>query len=316
VTIAVLGGTGLVGRYVVETLANAGMGQIVATHRERRPYQAAHTRWLQCDLRRPEDAKLALAGADVAIVCAGRVSTSAVLVRDPVSSIVDTLRVVTNVLEAAAKARVDRVVMISSCTAYPMLSRAAVEDDLMVEDPPGQWFGVGWMHRYAEQQLRWYVERLGMIRAGVALRPTLIYGRYDDFSPESGHFVPSLVAKVVDRTKPLEIWGDGQQSRNLVHGSDVGKAVLSVLPAKLQGAMAFNVASPTETTINEVVQHLLEIDGYVDAEIHRDFGRATGSKSLAVSGAALRETTGWEPTMDLRSGLADTVAWYRQCRRC
>lgn len=309
---AVLGGTGLVGRHLVEALGKAAMGPIVATYRARPPYPSPDTEWLQCDLRQPEAAVAVLKDVETAIVCAGQVSTSAVLRRDPVSSIMDTLRVVSNVLEAAAKRQLNRLVMISSCTLYPLLPRHIVEDDMMVGDPPSQWFGVGWMHRYAELQLRWHVEHLHTIQAGIVLRPTLIYGRYDDFSPASGHFVPSLISKIVNRERPIEIWGDGEQSRNLIHASDVAGAALSAVNARLPRHSVFNIVSPVDATVNQVVAHLLEIDGFDDAEIVHDLAKPGGADSRAVSGAAMAAATGWEAKMGLHDGLADAVAWYRE----
>lgn len=313
-TIAVLGATGLVGRYIVETLAGAGSEPIIGTFRQRPPYDAPRTQWMSGDLRQQGAASAALEKADCAILCAGQLATSSVLKNDPVTPIVDTLRIITNVLEAASEMRLPRLIMVSSCTVYPPLQRAAVEADAMDGEPPAQWFGVGWMHRYAELQLRWYVERLGRIGSAVVLRPTLIYGRHDDFSPRTGHFVPSLIAKVVDRVRPIDIWGDGEQSRNLLHGADLANAVLAVVRADLGRYSAFNVASPDDATVNAVVRHLVDLDGFADAEITHDLARGGGQGALRVSGAAFSEATGWHAEIGLRQGLADTIAWYRQVR--
>lgn len=192
---------------------------------------------------------------------------------------------------------------------------AASQSDLMVANPPDQWFGVGWMHRCVEQQLRWYVEQLGRIGRAVALRPTLVYGRYGDFFGVTGHFVPTLVAKVVERERPIEVWGDGEQTRNLLHGSDLARALLAARAATLPACAAFNVASPRDVSVNEVLRELLDLDGFADADIRHDLSRATGPASLQASGAAFREATGWETSMSLRDGLADAIAWYRTTRK-
>jgi GDP-L-fucose synthase len=312
--VAVLGATGLVGRYVVEALVRADCGAIVGTFRSRPPYAAARTEWVSCDLREPGAAAAALGNADCAVLCAGQVSTSAVLRADPVNSVLDTLRIVTNALETASRVRLRRLVMIGSCTAYPALPRPAVEEDALQGDPPPQWFGVGWMHRYAEQQVRWHVEHLRRIGSAVVLRPTLIYGRHDDFSPDTGHFVPSLIAKVVDRARPIEIWGDGEQSRNLLHAGDLADAVLAVLDGGRAAFEAFNVVSPDDVTVNAIVRHLLDIDGFAGAEVRHDLARRGGPAGLSVSGEAFRELTGWRPRIGLRQGLSDTLEWYRRTR--
>ena len=180
--------------------------------------------------------------------------------------------------------------------------------------PPDQWFGVGAMHRYVEQQLRWYVERLGLIGSAAILRPTLVYGPYDDFVPETGHFVPAMVRRVVERVKPIEIWGDGTQTRNLLYAGDLATAVLAVLEKRAALMEVFNVASPRDTTVRQVVNELIELDGFEDAVVTHLLDRGGGPSALQVSAAALRQVTGWQPKYDLHKGLASTLLWYRRVK--
>lgn len=313
-SICVAGATGLVGRHVVEALTGSGRGPIVATFHNRAPYQAPQTRWLKGDLVDQSGALAALGDVDTAILCAGRLSTSAVLREDPVASILESLRIGTNLLQAASKLRLQRVILISSCTVYPALTRPAIEADMVAGDPPEQWFGVGWMHRYLEQQLRWHVERLGTIGSGVSLRPTLVYGPYDDFSLESAHFVPALIRKVVERARPIEIWGDGRQTRNLLHAADLAGAILSVLDPGAGRYEVFNVSADKEVSVNETVGHLIDIDGFSDASITHVAGKGGGPASLSVSASALIEAKSWQPRIRIRDGLAETLAWYRRNR--
>jgi GDP-L-fucose synthase len=313
-TIGVAGATGLVGRHVVEAIAKAGQGPVIATFRAREPYDAPDTTWVKCDLREQQGALKALESVETAVLCAGQLSTSAVLRRDPMNSVLETLRIGINLLEAAARLRLKRVVLISSCTGYPELQRPAVEPDMTKGDPPTQWFGVGWMHRYLEKQLHWYVDHLKLIGSGIVLRPTLIYGPYDDFSPETGHFVPALVRKVVERAPVIDIWGDGKTTRNLLHAADLASAILASL--RLGGApfQTFNVASPHDASANEVVRNLVEIDGFSDAVIEHDLSRSGGPSALSVSSAAFAAASGWQVKAAVRDGLADTLAWYRRIR--
>src|SRR6516165_5274445 len=91
--IVVLGGTGLIGRHVVEALAAAGARDLIATYRARQPFEGSGAHWRKANLLNPVDAHAALAGAEAVIVCAGKVSSSAELRRDPVSSVLATLRI-------------------------------------------------------------------------------------------------------------------------------------------------------------------------------------------------------------------------------
>lgn len=309
--IAVLGATGLVGRHLVEALIARGATDIVAIYRARPPYVSKGLEWRRADLMRPEEARAALEGARVVLHCAGKLSTTAELRRDPIGSVMDTLRIGVNVLEAAAAGKVDRLVMLSSCTGYPEGSGLKEEPGMFAGDPPAAWFGVGWMHRYLEKQLEWYCRHLGRIGTATALRPTLIYGPHDDFKPESAHFVPSFIHRVVAREKPIEVWGDGTQTRNLIHAADVASAVVATL-GQDKGYAAYNVATPRSVSVNDVLKTLLDVDGFADAEIMHLLDKGGGASALEVSGAAFGARFGWTPSMSLRAGLADTVDWYRK----
>jgi GDP-L-fucose synthase len=311
VRIAVLGATGLVGRHLVAALRASGRRDVIATYRARQPYEMDGVEWRQADLMQPEQARAALRGARVVLHCAGKLSTSAELRRDPVSSVTDTLRIGVNVLEAAAAENVDRLVMLSSCTGYPEGGGIKEEAGMFAGDPPPAWFGVGWMHRALEKQLEWYSRHLGRIGIATALRPTLIYGPHDDFKPQSAHFVPSFVHRVVARERPIEVWGDGTQTRNLIHAADVASAIIASLGQE-KGYAAYNVATPRSVSVNEVLAALIEVDGFKDAEVVHLRDKTGGASALEVSGAAFSARFGWMPAMSLRSGLEDTLDWYRR----
>ena len=311
-TVAVLGGTGLIGRHVIAALRQAGM-PVVATANRRPAFEAPGVDWRQADLTLPDAAREAVRGSRSVVVCAGRLSTATELKRDPVGSVTMTLRIGINALEAAAAEGAERVVLMSSTTGYPAGAGPKREAAMFTGDPPGDWFGVGWSHRFLEKQLEWYC-RLQRIGAGIALRPTLVYGPHDDFDPVSAHFVPSFIRRVVEREKPIEIWGDGSQTRNLIHAADVASAIVATLRDTTSGFSAYNVAATASSSVKEVLTALVELDRFDDAEIVYRPERATGAAALDVSAAAFSARYGWQPAMSLRQGLAGTLAWYRSAR--
>jgi GDP-L-fucose synthase len=221
-----------------------------------------------------------------------------------------TLRIGVNALEAAAAEGVERVVLVSSTTGYPPGEESKLESGMYVGDPPEDWYGVGWVHRFLEKQLDWYC-RLQRITVGVAVRPTLVYGPYDDFNPASAHFVPSFIRRVVGRERPIEIWGDGTQRRNLIHAADVASAIIAALRGD-PGFAAYNVAAPQSYSVKDVVATLVELDHFSDAEIVYRPERAAGALALNVSAEEFRKRYGWKPSVSLRRGLAGTLDWYRR----
>jgi nucleoside-diphosphate-sugar epimerase len=313
VTVAVLGGTGLIGRHVIVALRQAERA-VVATSNRRPSFELQGVEWRQTNLTVPDAAREAVCGCRSVVICAGRLSTAAELKRDPVGSVTTTLRIGINALEAAAAEGVERVVLVSSTTGYPAGVGPKREEMMFAGDPPGDWFGVGWVHRFLEKQLDWYC-RLKRIGAGIALRPTLVYGPHDDFDPASAHFVPSFVRRVVEREKPIEIWGDGSQSRNLIHAADVASAIVAALQGTVPGFGAYNVSVPRSSSVKEVLTTLVELDCFDDAEIVYRPEHASGASALDVSAEAFSGRYGWRPALSLRDGLAGTLAWYRAVHR-
>jgi GDP-L-fucose synthase len=283
---------------------------VVATANRRAPFESAGVEWRRVDLTLPESARAALRGVSSAVICAGRPSTAAELKRNPIDSVMTTLRIGVNALEAAAAEGVERVVLVSSTTGYPPGEEPKHESAMYAGDPPADWYGVGWVHRFLEKQLDWYC-RLQRIAVGVAVRPTLVYGPHDDFDAASAHFVPSFIRRVVERERPIEIWGDGNQRRNLIHAADVAAAIIAALHGE-PGFAAYNVAAPQSCSVKDVVATLVELDRFSDAEIVYRPDRAAGAKALNVSAEEFRKRYGWNPAISLREGLADTLEWYRR----
>lgn len=139
----------------------------------------------------------------------------------------------------------------------------------------------------------------------VALRFANVYGRY------AAH-KPSVIAKFfgrIERGEALTIYGDGRQTRDFVHASDVARAVIGALETPGAGPM-FQVGTGRETSVLELITLLGEVTGIeprlewlpeLPGEIRRN----------AVSIAAARAAFGYEPQMELRAGLEDTYRWLR-----
>jgi GDP-L-fucose synthase len=122
-----------------------------------------------------------------------------------------------------------------------------------------------------------------------------------------------MITQVVARQRPIEVWGDGSQTRNLIHASDVASAVVAAVSAPA-GYAAYNIAAPRSARVNEVLQTLLQVDGFGDAEVIHRRDRPGGASALHISAAAFAERFGWQPALSLRDGLAATVQWYRRNR--
>ena len=311
--ILLLGASGLIGSHVLERLAGATAVEVVATSRARPLHlQARNIEWRTADLRDPVACASLMQGVDRVLLAAGIVATAPVLASDPIAPIRDNLQITENVLEAAWRARVRSVVWLSSTTGYPECATPLDEEQMFEGEPPPAWRLLGGATRWLETLARGLAERSDTHTAFVALRPSLVYGERDDFSFERGHFVPALIRRVIERQDPLEVWGTGDERRDLVHAADVATAMLHAM--RLVGCHAFNVAGGASPSVNELLAKLIEIEGHHGARIVHLPGRPRSVGERRFANARLRVALGCGPRIDLETGLIRTCDWFRAHR--
>lgn len=306
-----LGASGLVGSHALARLAGRGRINVRAvSHSRDLAVSAANIEAVRADLRNPEETAPLMEGVDFVFLFAGVVATAPVLARDPIGPIRDQMAVTTSVCEAAFRAGVSKVVFLSSTTGYPGRGSELAEDEMFDGEPPPNWTYLGWATRFLEVQARYLAERSGGKTSFVALRPTMIYGAHDNFSFDEGHFLPALLRRVVERRDPIEVWGSGEEERDLVHARDVVDA--SLLALDVEGFDAFNVAAGEPRSINGILARLLELEGWDDARVEHVTDRPRSVQKRSFSLARARERLGFEARVTLEEGLEETLRWYRE----
>jgi GDP-L-fucose synthase len=93
--------------------------------------------------------------------------------------------------------------------------------------PHSSYFGYGWMRRYLEK-LGEFISSKSQMKIAI-VRPTAIYGRWDNFSPLSSHVIPALIRRAVEKENPYVVWGTGNEIRDFLHVSDLARACLLML---------------------------------------------------------------------------------------
>lgn len=140
------------------------------------------------------------------------------------------------------------------------------------------------------------------------VRPFNTYGPRQNNGGYAG-VIPRVVTAAL-RGEKVVIYGDGQQTRDFSFVRDVANAaVLAYQDTSTRGRVV-NVASGHETSVTALVGELLELVG-TDVEVVHGPPRAGEVRRHLGGARLLTELTGWEPSLSMRDGLADTVAWYR-----
>jgi UDP-glucose 4-epimerase len=148
-------------------------------------------------------------------------------------------------------------------------------------------------------------------------RPFNAYGpgeKPDHDEPGIAHAVPDLIAKVLSGQRPLQIFGTGEQTRTLTHVDDIADGIVTATGSPAAENEDFNISASEEHTVAEIAALIWQACG----ENPADFALAhlptfqVDVQRRWPSVEKARELLGWTAQVDLRLGLADTVAWLRE----
>jgi GDP-L-fucose synthase len=307
----VTGGAGFVGTHLVKALLAQG-AQVRITVHERAPILSdPRIEIVPADLTRQDDCIAAMKGVDLVFHAAGSVGAAGVAASNAMASITGNLILTSQVLQAAWTASVERVLVFGSSTGYPVSDHPIREEEFWSGPTHPTYFGYGWMRRYVERMAEFVASRS---KVKVALvRPTAVYGRYDDFRPTTSHVIPALVCKAVDRMEPFEVWGTGDEVRDFLHIEDLARGCLLMMEKHAE-CDPVNIGYGEGVTIRRVVEIILAAAGHV-AEVRFDKSKPTTIPVRLVDTSKAKRLLGFEPTIPLEAGLSDLVQWYAATRR-
>lgn len=309
----ITGGAGLIGSHVADLLAAAGAEEVVVLDnlsRGRPENLAAASRsgrltLVEGDIRDRKTLSRELSGMDLVFhLAAIRLTQCAEEPRLALEVMADGTF---NVLEAAVAARVGRVVAASSASIYGMAERFPTDE---THHPYGNRTLYGAAKVFNEGLLTSFRDMYGLDY--VALRPFNVYGPRMDVH---GAYTEVLIRWMerIDRGESPVIFGDGAQSMDFVFVEDVARAFVLAAGADAAG-MVMNVASGTETSLNELALTLL---GVMGSDLPVEYGpeRALTAVPRRLADTRLaRERLGFEARVGLTEGLERLVAWWRRER--
>ena len=307
--VLVTGGAGFVGTHFVEALLAQGARVRVPIHERAMLVKDPRIELVNADLTRLEDCRRVCAGMEMVVHAAGAVAAAAVTSSNPMAAISTNLVLTVQVLQAAWEAGVERFLVFSSSTGYPATTHPVREDEMWSGPTHASYFGYGWMRRYLERISEFAASKS---RLGIALiRPTAVYGRHDDFDPVTSHVLPALIRRAVAKEDPFEVWGTGEEVRDFLHVTDLVRGCLLALE-KHATCDPINIGYGKTITIREVVRIILRAAGHEKANVVFNSSKPTAIPVRMVDTSKARRLLGFEPSVSLEQGLADTVAWYRK----
>jgi GDP-L-fucose synthase len=299
-SVLVTGGTGLIGRQIVEILCDAGARvKVVSLDRIITDDRAEH---LYGDLTDFTLCRDVTCDMDFVFHVAGIKGSIEVTKAQPASFFVPLLMFNTNVLEACRLNKVQKVVYTSSIGAYA--SAEVFRESGNPDGPPMDMFP-GWAKRMAELQIKAYKMQYGLENFAV-VRPCNVYGPGDNFDPDNAMVIPTLMHRIHKKEDPVVVWGDGLAIRDFAYSRDVAEGVILALHYGT-GSHFVNLGSGRGYSIRELVEAL---NSFLDFNYVFDTSKPSGFPRRVMDISLARERIHYNPTTTLLDGLKETWQWY------
>jgi GDP-L-fucose synthase len=301
-TIYVAGHTGMVGSAMVRALRARGYRHVLTrTSRE-----------LDLTRQREVEEFLAAARPDAVVLAAARVGGILANATYRAEFIRTNLQIQTNVIEAAWRAGVRRLLFFSSSCVYPRrCSQPMSEVDLWSGplEPTNEPYAVAKLAGMS--MCRAYNDQYGTRYLSVV--PTNLYGPNDNYDPEHAHVMAALIrnfhAARVNGAASVTLWGTGTPRRELMYVDDAADAALAVME-QYTGSEPVNIGTGEDHTIREIAERVRRVVGF-DGTIEFDTSKPDGAPRKALDTRRMGEL-GWKPRVGLDEGIALAYEAYLQ----
>jgi GDP-L-fucose synthase len=300
----VAGHRGMVGSAIVRRLEREGC-EIVTPDRSR------------LDLRNQRQVETWITEEKLDVIFLAAAKVGGILANDtyPADFLYDNLMIQTNVIGAAFRARVEKLIFLGSSCVYPKFAPQPItEESLLSSDlePTNQWYavakiaGIKLCQAYRKQYDADFISAM----------PSNLYGPGDNFDLNSSHVIPALIRKAHEAkltgAGELHIWGTGSPRREFLHVDDCADAV--VFLAKFYSAESqINVGSGRDISILELAKLICCTVGF-SGKIICDLTKPDGTPKKLMNSGKLYEM-GWQPQATLVDGIRSTYQWFLDNRQ-
>jgi GDP-L-fucose synthase len=297
--IFVTGHRGMVGSAIVRRLAGEGLEALTASRAE-------------VDLRDQAavDAFLAREKPDVVVIASAKVGGIHANNTQPAEFIYDNLMIASNLIEAAQRTDVAKLLFLGSSCIYPRLAPQPINEDALLTgalEPTNEWYaiakiaGIKLCQAYRKQHGRDFI----------SCQPTNLYGPNDNFDLNTSHVLPALLRKAHEakaaNATTMTVWGTGTPRREFLHVDDLADACVYLL-RHYSGDVPLNVGWGEDIAISEVARLVADTVGF-EGELAFDTSKPDGTPRKLLDTSRIN-ALGWRPQIGLNEGLEHYYGWF------
>jgi GDP-L-fucose synthase len=228
----------------------------------------------------------------------------------PADFIRDNLQIQTNVVDAAWRNGVKKLLFLGSSCIYPKFAPQPMPESSLLTgplEPTNEWYAIA---KIAGLKMCQAYRRQHGFNAICAM-PTNLYGPGDNFDLSSSHVLPALIRKFHDakmqRQSRVVVWGTGTPRREFLHVDDLADACVFLM-RNYDGIDPVNVGWGQDISIRELAQMIGAIVDF-GGQLEFDTSRPDGTPRKLLDVSRLQQA-GWAPRIDLEKGIVSTYQWF------
>ncbi|HWV44737.1 MAG TPA: GDP-L-fucose synthase [Nitrospira sp.] len=302
-SIYVAGHAGLIGSAVVRRLERDGYRMLITRRRSELELQNSRQVSRFFEEVHPE----------YVILAAGRVGGIMENQTFPADFMDENMAVQLNVLKAARKVGVRRLIFFGSSCMYPKNCSQPMAEDALLSGKPEPTSLPYAISKLAGTYLCLAYNKQDHDTRFIPVIPNSAYGPHDNFDPKSAHVLSALMARFhqakVSGAESVVLWGSGSPRREFIHASDIADACVHLLnQADLAVEFPLNIGVDQDVSIKELAELIAEVVGYKGG-VEWDRTKPDGAPRKLLDSERIR-SLGWKPTVTLAEGIAATYRWY------
>ena len=294
----VAGNTGLVGSAIVRMLHWKGYTNILSS--------PSH-HW---DLRNQMDVErfFKVNEPEYVYLAAAKVGGIGANAYYPGHFIYDNLMIQTNVIHAARKFGVKKLLFLGSSCIYPKFAEQPITEDQLLGghlEPSNDAYAIAKIAGIKMCQA--YRKQYGF--NAISLMPTNLYGPNDNYDLDSSHVLPAMIRKFHEAKDKVTLWGDGSAMREFLYVDDLAEAAFKCM-VNYDSEEIINVGTGKDITIKELAETIADVVGF-KGEIIWDISKPNGTPRKVLNIDKIK-SLGWKPKVGLREGIEKTYELYKE----
>lgn len=247
---------------------------------------------------------------EVVILAAAKVGGIQANIKDPAGFLMTNLMIQNNVIHAAHQVGVKKLVFLGSSCIYPKEASQPMKEEYLLTGPLEETNeGYAIAKIAGIKACQYYHNQYG--DEFVSIMPPNLYGYQDNFDPESSHVLAALIRKLHEGKRKeaprVEIWGSGNQRRELMFVDDLADAVIYVMNY-YRDPEFINVGVGQDWSIKEIAETVKAIVGY-SGELFYNREKPDGMSRKLLDSSKINQL-GWQPQTSLEEGIRKTYQWY------